>query len=67
MAAIEQCIKRMADKVLREQLRLDIERLTKKKRFGLVWENQLIDNVVLPDVHIRRGLFYTLKIVLFCI
>lgn len=55
MAAIEQYIERIADKELREQLRLEIERLTKKKRFGLVWENHLPDNVVLPEVHIRRG------------
>ena len=55
MAAIEQYIERIADKELREQLRLEIERLTKKKRFGLVWENHLPDNVVLPEVRIRRG------------
>lgn len=55
MVAIEQYIERIADKELREQLRLEIERLTKKKRFGLVWENHLPDNVVLPEVRIRRG------------
>lgn len=55
MAAIEQYIERIADKELREQLRVEIERLTKKKRFGLVWENHLPDNVVLPEVRIRRG------------
>lgn len=61
MAAIEQYIERIADKELREQLRLEIERLTKKKRFGLVWENHLPDNVVLPEVRIRRGSKVTLR------
>ena len=55
MAAIEQYIERIADPELREQLRLEVERLTKKKRFGLVYENHLPDNVVMPEVTIRRG------------
>ena len=61
MAAIEQYIERIADKDLREQLRLEVERLTKKKRFGLVWENHLPDNVILPEVSIRRGTKVALK------
>lgn len=52
MAAIEQYIERIADKELREQLRLEIERLDKKKRFGLVRENHLLDNVALPEMRI---------------
>lgn len=55
MAAIEQYIERIADPELREQLRLEVERLTKKKRFGLVYENHLPDNVAMPEVTIRRG------------
>ena len=55
MAAIEQYIERIADLELREQLRLEVERLTKKKRFGLVYENHLPDNVAMPEVTIRRG------------
>ena len=55
MAAIEQYIARIPDKELQEQIRLEVERLTKKKRFGLVYENHLPDNVVMPEVKIRRG------------
>jgi len=55
MAAIEQYIARITDKELQEQIRLEVERLTKKKRFGLVYENHLPDNVVMPEVKIRRG------------
>ena len=39
----------------RRQLSIEIARLTKKKRFGLVFENHLPDNVVMPEVAIRRG------------
>ncbi len=61
MAAIEQYIERIADQDLKEQLRLEVERLTKKKRFGLVWENHLPDNVILPEVSIRRGTKVAIK------
>lgn len=55
MAAIDQYIKRIPNAELQEQLRIEIARLTKKKRFGLVFENHLPDNVVMPEVTIRRG------------
>ena len=55
MSAIEQYIQRIANEDLQQQLREEIGRLTKKKRFGLVWENHLPDNVQLPEVRIRRG------------
>ena len=55
MAAIDQYIKRIPNAELQEQLRIEIARLTKKKRFGLVFENHLPDNVIMPEVTIRRG------------
>ena len=55
MSAIEQYINRIPNVELQQQLREEIERLTKKKRFGLVYENHLPDNVVMPEVKIRRG------------
>lgn len=55
MSAIEQYIQRIANEDLQQQLREEVGRLTKKKRFGLVWENHLPDNVQLPEVRIRRG------------
>lgn len=55
MSAIEQYINRIPNAELQQQLREEIERLTKKTRFGLVYENHLPDNVVMPEVKIRRG------------
>ena len=55
MSAIEQYINRIPNAELQQQLREEVGRLTKKKRFGLVWENHLPDNVLLPEVRIRRG------------
>lgn len=55
MSAINQYIERIQDPELRGQLRVEINRLTKKKRFGLVYENHLPDNVLLHEVAIRRG------------
>ena len=55
MSAIEQYINRIPNSELQQQLREEVERLTKKKRFGLVYENHLPDNVVMPEVKIRRG------------
>lgn len=55
MAAIDQYIKRIPNAELQEQLSIEIARLTKNKRFGLVFENHLPDNVVMPEVTIRRG------------
>ena len=55
MSAIEQYINRIPNAELQQQLREEIERLTKKKLFGLVYENHLPDNVIMPEVKIRRG------------
>ena len=55
MAAIDQYIERISNTELQEQIREEVARLTKKKRFGLVYENHLPDNVIMPEVTIRRG------------
>ncbi len=55
MVAIDQYIERIPNPELQEQIREEVARLTKKKRFGLVYENHLPDNVVMPEVTIRRG------------
>lgn len=61
MSAIDQYIERIPNSDLREQLKLEITRLTKKKKFGLVFENHLPDNVILHEVTIRRGTKVALK------
>ena len=55
MSAIDQYIERIPNKELQEQLRTEIARLTQKKKFGLVFENHLPDNITLPEVKIRCG------------
>ena len=55
MAAIDQYIERIPNTELQEQIREEVARLTKKKRFGLVYESHLPDNVLMPEVTIRRG------------
>lgn len=55
MAAIDQYIERIPNQELQKQIKDEVARLTKKKRFGLVYENHLPDNVVMPEVTIRRG------------
>ncbi len=55
MAAVDQYIERIPNPELREQIREQVNRLTKKKHFGLVYESHLPDNVLLPEVKIRRG------------
>lgn len=39
MAAIDQYIERIPNHELQEQIKDEVARLTKKKRFGLVYEN----------------------------
>lgn len=61
MAAIDQYIERIPNHELQEQIKDEVARLTKKKLFGLVYENHLPDNVIMPEVTIRRGTKVTLR------
>lgn len=61
MAAIDQYIERIPNQELQKQIKDEVARLTKKKRFGLVYENHLPDNVIMPEVTIRRGTKVTLR------
>lgn len=61
MAAIDQYIERIPNHELQEQIKDEVARLTKKKRFGLVYENHLPDNVIMSEVTIRRGTKVTLR------
>ena len=55
MAAIDQYIERIADENLRGEIQLEVARLMKKKSFGLVFEHHMPDNLLTPEVPIRRG------------
>ena len=55
MAAIDQYIERIADENLRGEIQTELARLMKKKSFGLVFEHHMPDNLLTPEVPIRRG------------
>lgn len=55
MAAIDQYIERIADENLRGEIQIELARLMKKKSFGLVFEHHMPDNLLTPEVPIRRG------------
>ena len=55
MAAIDQYIERITDESLKEQIQMELARLMKKKSFGLVFEHHMPDNLLMPEVPIRRG------------
>ena len=55
MAAIDQYIERITDESLKEQIQMELARLMKKKSFGLVFEHHIPDNLLMPEVPIRRG------------
>ena len=55
MAAIDQYIERIADENLRGEIQMELARLMKKKSFGLVFEHHMPDNLLTPEVPIRRG------------
>lgn len=55
MSAIDQYIERIADENLRGEIQTELARLMKKKSFGLVFEHHMPDNLLTPEVPIRRG------------
>jgi len=55
MSAIDQYIERIADENLRGEIQMELARLMKKKSFGLVFEHHMPDNLLTPEVPIRRG------------
>lgn len=61
MAVIQDLLKRVADAELRARLEEEIGRLTKHKKFGLVFEEHLPECTPLYDVKIRRGMTVATK------
>ena len=55
MAAIHDLIKQVPDEALRFLLEEEVKKLTKKKKFGLVFEDHLDENVFLYDMPIKKG------------
>ena len=55
MAAINDLISQIEDKNLRERIEAELDKITKQKKFGLVFEEHLPECVPLYDVPLRRG------------
>ena len=55
MAAIHDLLAQVQDEALRARLEQEINRLTKQKKFGLVFEEHLPECTPLYDVPVKRG------------
>ena len=55
MAVINDLIGQIQDEALRTRLEQEMERMQKRQKFGLVYENHEPECAILPDVKIRRG------------
>lgn len=55
MAVINDLVNQIEDKALRERIAAEVDRLTKQKKFGLVFEEHLPECTPLYDVPVRRG------------
>ena len=61
MAAINDLIRQSEDKNLRERLQQEVTRLSKQKKFGLVFEEHLPECTPLYGIPVRRGALVALK------
>jgi len=55
VSAIDDLIAQIEDKILRERLKIEAERITKEKKFGLVFEEHLPELTPLYNAKIRPG------------
>ena len=55
MAVINDLVNQIEDKALRERIAAEVDRLTKQKKFGLVFEEHLPECTPLYDVPVKRG------------
>ena len=55
MAAIHDLLARVQDQALRERIEKEIDRLSKTKKFGLVFEEHMPECTLLYDVPVKKG------------
>ncbi|MDR3299931.1 MAG: site-specific DNA-methyltransferase [Candidatus Accumulibacter sp.] len=55
MAAIKDLLRQITDPALRERLSAEVDRLSKNKKFGLVFEEHVPECTPLYGIHVRRG------------
>ena len=61
MAVIKNLLQQITDPVLRERLAQEVNRLSKNKKFGLVFEEHVPECTPLYSVPIKRGSFVARK------
>ncbi len=61
MAAINDLIRQVEDKSLRERLQQEVARLSKQKKFGLVFEDHIPECTPLYGIPIRKGSLVAVK------
>lgn len=61
MALLQDLIKQIDDETLRQRIMAEINKLSKQKKFGLVFEEHLPECTSLYDVGIRRNSKVALK------
>ena len=57
MAAINDLISQIDNKELRDRILLELEKMNKQKKFGLVFEEHLPESVKMFDVPVKKGSF----------
>jgi len=55
MSAIDDLIKQIDDKAIRDRLRVEVDRMTEEKKFGLVFEDHLPELTAIYNAEIRVG------------
>lgn len=61
MAAINDLVSQVEDKTLRKRLQQEVDRLTKQKKFGLVFEEHIPECTPLYDIPVKKGSFVAVK------
>ncbi len=61
MAAIDEYIQQISDPALRQRIQEEVSKLTKQKKFGLVFEEHLPERTPLYDLPIKKGSRVALK------
>ena len=61
MAAINEYIQQISDPALRQKIQDEVDKLTKQKKFGLVFEEHLPERTPLYELPIKKGSLVALK------
>ena len=61
MAAINDLIRQIPDSALRERISQEVERINKNKKFGLVFEEHILECTPLYNIEVRCGRHGSIK------